>query len=584
MKHASPCLAALLLLQTLALAAVPEGFAVLGERIPVYPPPKGFVEVAQVEKRLPPPPSKEDRATGCMVYSRDYGDAVHKQSAPELHEITDELIAFAAPGEYEPWCFSVYALRDLRDVRATVGALRGPAGATIPADRLDLRVLGWVWTRKHGATYAYDPGYFEKLPTVAIPREESRRFWITVKVPDDAKPGVYEGRVRLTADGRERPLRLRLRVLPFKLDPAPYMGSLLAPSLQMYGEYYGRDMREKIVDLREHGHGDAWGYFLFAPAFRGGPADDPRLDFDTPAKPAYHSCNAIVAALREAKALGPIYVNQMGRVYAGYAGRYGKKDFEKAFVAMVRKTHEHARANNWPPLYIGYGDEPSHSTKRLQRCRRLFRLIAEGGGSPTSYLCGGYFGVKTDLLFWPYMKVVHTNYFDEDVLRRIRLQRQRLWLYNVGLGRFEHGWQCIVTGAELVTHYDYQTRPRSDRGAFKYCAAAGDAKTKKPIPGWRYECSREGIDDGRYYATLVNHIARARVSRDREAMLAAKAAEKTLDEWISRIPPHRLKFRAWQKNLGLSSRDLHRMRWRMARHILELRNQTAKFRSEPWYR
>ena len=567
-----------------AWAGAPEGFTVMGDRVRDFPPPKGFAEAPPIGNSVPQQLTEADKTFGGLIYSRCPSLSVRRRSAPDLHEVTDGVATFATPGEYEPWTFSLYALRALKAVRAVAAPLRGPNGAVIPLDHLDLRVLGYVWRRGSGATYSWRPGFLEHRDRVDVPAGESRRFWLTVKVPDDAAAGLYEGAVTLHAGGRTRRVVVRLRVLPFKLDKAPYMGSMLTPSFQMYGDVFGKELlHEKMVDLREHGHGDAFGYFTFVPAFRGGPADDPQLDFDTPSGRSYYSCNQIVAAMRKAGVWGPIYANRCGAALAGYAGRYGKQ-FEAAFAAMVRKMHDHARRNDWPPLYIGYGDEPSHGTDMLQRCRHFFRIIHAGGGSPTSYLNGGWRGIDSASMFWPYQKVVHTNYFDPEMLKRMRQRRQRLWLYNVGLGRFEHGWQCIASGTELVTQYDYQTWSAPDRGAFKYCAAAGDAASKKPIPSEGYENAREGMDDARYYATLLNDIGRARLTRQDDALRAAQEAEKMLDAWLARIPPERRVLRNWRTKLGLSGRDLHKVRWRMARHILAIRERIKPFENEPWYK
>ncbi|MBN1672470.1 MAG: hypothetical protein JXR37_15625 [Kiritimatiellae bacterium] len=581
-------LGALMIVATPATAAVPEGFAVLGDRIKDYPPLAGFV-AAPVEKRVPPKPSVEDEAHGYMLYARSPSDTVERHSVPALDELTDARDAFATPGEYEPWTFSIYALRELKDVRVTVSPLLGEGGRPIPPDHVDLRVLGCVWRLSYGTRYRWMPGFLEHRDAVDVEAETSRRFWITVKVPEDAAPGVYEGAVRITTAQGARGLKLRLRVLPFALDRAPYRGSMLAPSLQMYGDVFGAErLHEKLVDLREHGCGDAVGYFTFAPHVAKGANGEPVLDFDKPHdQRVYYSCNQIVAALRRAGMDGPIYVNQGGarvKVFAGQWGKAGTPAFEQAFVAIVRKWHDYARQNDWPPLVLGYGDEPSHSTEKLQECRYMFRLLSEGGANGTSYINGPWGGIDSPSMFWPHMKIVHANYYDPPMLERMRLRRQRLWLYNVGIGRFEYGWQCIASGTELVSKYDYQTWAYSGkRGPFTHCAAGADAVTRKPIPSPEFENAREGIDDGRYYATLLNHIGRALLTRNDSCIKAAQAAEQTLEAWLKQVPLDRGFFREGGE-LDFSGADLHKMRWRMAAHILELNALLEPYAKEPWYR
>jgi hypothetical protein len=63
------------------------------------------------------------------------------------------------------------------------------------------------------------------LLPVDIPANGNKQFWITVKVPEDATPGKYAGKIHLTsADGDKADLNLDLNVLPFSL-PKPYYDS-----------------------------------------------------------------------------------------------------------------------------------------------------------------------------------------------------------------------------------------------------------------------------------------------------------------------------------------------------------------------
>ncbi len=59
------------------------------------------------------------------------------------------------------------------------------------------------------------------LRPLALPSGTCRQFWVRIAVPVDAIPGIYSGRMALTADGKEAgAFPVMLRVLPFTL-PAP---------------------------------------------------------------------------------------------------------------------------------------------------------------------------------------------------------------------------------------------------------------------------------------------------------------------------------------------------------------------------
>ena len=76
------------------------------------------------------------------------------------------------------------------------------------------------------------------------------QVWLTVKVPEDAKAGVYAGTARLNVAGRpEASVKLTLRVLPFTLPPAPIEMALYTPKVPPDDALFEKE----LVDLREHG-------------------------------------------------------------------------------------------------------------------------------------------------------------------------------------------------------------------------------------------------------------------------------------------------------------------------------------------
>jgi len=58
----------------------------------------------------------------------------------------------------------------------------------------------------------------ETLQPVDIPKDINKQFWITIKVPDNAEPGMYSGEILLvTPKGRIGGIKLKLNVLPIIL-------------------------------------------------------------------------------------------------------------------------------------------------------------------------------------------------------------------------------------------------------------------------------------------------------------------------------------------------------------------------------
>ncbi|MBT7164336.1 MAG: hypothetical protein HN904_16265 [Victivallales bacterium] len=200
---------------------------------------------------------------------------------------TPEIRVTAARGEYEPASFVVAALEDLNELRVTMGDLRGDQGV-IAAANLDMKLVkcwwqagtAWVGVRQDksrriltpelllnddslvkvdyekqenhlklgfpdGDRYLWisDPTTVRKggsksvakfpvkdsprLLPVTVPAGTNQQFWLTIRVPSDAKPGSYTGDIVLrTPQAVVAKMALTVRVLPFDLLPPYYTSSM----------------------------------------------------------------------------------------------------------------------------------------------------------------------------------------------------------------------------------------------------------------------------------------------------------------------------------------------------------------------
>jgi hypothetical protein len=90
--------------------------------------------------------------------------------------------------------FGVIPLRDLGPVTVTASDLRGPAGV-IPASAIRAGFVSYRLSRvtAEGSVYTIRPRLIMPGNVVDMPRDITRRFWLTVQTPGDAKPGLYTG-------------------------------------------------------------------------------------------------------------------------------------------------------------------------------------------------------------------------------------------------------------------------------------------------------------------------------------------------------------------------------------------------------
>jgi hypothetical protein len=93
------------------------------------------------------------------------------------------------------------------------------------------------------------------LQPLDIPGGKNKQFWLTIHVPDNAKPGIYEGKVKLSCDqGIIGDVPMKVRVLPFKFAPPRHIASIYyyAPDKIYYGGKRLEQYRRELENLHAH--------------------------------------------------------------------------------------------------------------------------------------------------------------------------------------------------------------------------------------------------------------------------------------------------------------------------------------------
>lgn len=231
-----------------------------------------------------------------------------EDKATEDMKPTKALATYAAQGEFESESFSLLSDADVKALDIVPTDLVSD-GAKIAADAVDVKVVKVVWKyptawmsikqrptadahalipcmlvhddaliRRDDKTMAnYLRGDYEggvrymnmslpnaekfndnlhpvrdakKFVPCPLPKGVYRQFWLTLKTPADAKPGVYRGKVKLVADGREAlALDWKHTVHPFQL-PLPRTHRDLSKRfiVSMMG---GPDLAQALKDSRD---------------------------------------------------------------------------------------------------------------------------------------------------------------------------------------------------------------------------------------------------------------------------------------------------------------------------------------------
>ena len=209
------------------------------------------------DENTPPAPTAMETERGFLLFSRGINRVVFPNTVPAADERITSLSIAAAPGEREPAVVVVRALRNLKKVKISTGALSGK-GESIPASALEIRSVRFQpaggqerWGIFNQTVMENVPRILEQIDTRDIAAEKNQPFWITVHVPEDTPAGGYTGAVMIKVGNKtitEIPLTLNVR--PIRL-PKPKGVMFAMYDAQMVGSLPWID--DKFADLRAHG-------------------------------------------------------------------------------------------------------------------------------------------------------------------------------------------------------------------------------------------------------------------------------------------------------------------------------------------
>ena len=476
-------------------------------------------------------PGERSRQVGdqtIQLFSRHVLERCTYKTTPRLDEKLRKLSVFGAPGEYEPVTFSLRSSQALPQVRVELaGDLRSEAGV-IPASAVDVRVVApmsrWLDTRR-----------LQKIEYLLVRRQtvntaagRTTRFWITVKIPGDARPGTYASDL-VVRQGEKALTKLayEVEVLPIRLaqlDDINYFMYFRQAHLPKWGqtkEYY----EKCLLDMKEHGINGITAYVYP----KGGPAMKTT-------RPGWLSMDDTLAAIEKTGLLG-----RDGKFIWIAAACYGG--------STLRKFGEEVQKRGYEMVFYAI-DEPG-SERRNKQVRAVVPRMREACPNVSITTAIGSKGIETVGDYYDTW-ICSISAIDDARVAEAKSKGKRLWSYECALAptdaltcRHYFGyllWRTGATGAAFWAYCDGSAKDRFRLSVkdwddyderhmmthdFVWCVPDG------PIPSIGWEAAREGIDDHRYLRTLELLIAEAEKTGDQ----AAKQARKLLRDLRARIPP-----------------------------------------------
>lgn len=317
----------------------------------------------------------------------------------------------AVRGEAEIAQLVVYAGGAAREVSVELPPLCGPGGAALTAR---VEVVGYVPVdhptsydrddspaghrrrpRREGSSDGWAGEWPDPLiPTNAVHVEAGRHqpVWITVRVPADARPGLYESLARVRLDGRPfTEVPVALEVLPLALPRRPSLQILLDLRTGPGGDFgsgiaeIGRPRRRAWLQLLAE-HRVGIDRIRPEPEFRR--LDDGRVEMNSAAYEA--EAAYCFDDLGMAAAYAPTFFYQFGWAYRPQP-RFGLEplspEWGDAMRRAVRLFADRMRERGWHDRYLLYISDEPHFQREfvVEQMRELCRMYHESGAGLPIY-------------------------------------------------------------------------------------------------------------------------------------------------------------------------------------------------------
>jgi hypothetical protein len=339
------------------------------------------------------------------------------------------------------------------------------------------------------------------LRPVALQAGRFKQFWLTARVPKDAKPGLYKGRIAVTAAGKKlAEIPLALRILPFELpEPKTYadlnreflVTLYSCPSVSSLMEANGANeaLAEKqllamMKNMRDHN--------LMHPMMR-----TPRGE---PAK--RHLELMKEAGLKTRPIVGNFAAHLANSGTLGFDQLMRAKQDAEGWRAFFLKNLGHT------DVFLQSGDEPGAAWVALMR--PAWKLYHENGlkiftaGHGGMFVTGGYVYDMHPCAAFPEEAETAKPWNDVGRAYIGFYAGQHNGSENPAFVRRQHGLLGYLSGFSMVCNYEFALGPWNDLAYDLYKPMVVAYATHDGLADTlAWEGFREGIDDIRYATKLL---------------------------------------------------------------------------------
>lgn len=475
------------------------------------------------------PAERED--AGYIIYSTPLLSSTDAGAFPEETASTGHRIR-AAGNEISSTRISLFTKKRLEEVSYTLAPVTSEAGATLPTETIDIRVLKPWGSDKQACILVTDTrvelkGWLENYDqhprfVEAIPENSSEHFLVRFDATG-VKPGRYRTTVTISPrNGESSDFPVEIEVLPFELRKTDrdvgffYHGVLQqkdGPPIGSTGAFFynglttEESMEEEFRDLARAGFN-----FLVVPAYAAGPLNPDYVE--TIARIAGH------AGIRKVALTGAEHL-----INAGVAEKGGetllnaRKTLSERIAGMAGVGDRHG-----VELYV-YGVDEPNSDAQIEACNAIFEVAQENGfGGMTAVMSdevrARMKGLDILTMNWNIMTLNNSPLL-EGLKNEVNYPFKSIAYYGnlyakyLPAVRLTSGWYLYKSRFNGSIPWAYYCLgknwdPFEDWGIGLSIGVAYYAfpTRDKPIPTLKFEASREGLNDLRYLETLEYYLSK----------------------------------------------------------------------------
>ncbi|MCM8759211.1 MAG: hypothetical protein NC906_05510 [Candidatus Omnitrophica bacterium] len=560
--------------------------SVSGSKIPF-----DFVEIKYPDFYKPEAPIEpEEQKLGFYIWESRPEIIIYPYTkAPAIRK--REIRAWGTPGERVNRSFCIRPFENIDSVKIEItGDVK---------NLVDVREMKYL-ARKHlGKTYHVVPCYLDKI-SGKIEKGITTQYYLTFSIPDNAKPGIYNGNLKITTGTSTKQnnsfsMPISLRILPFRLIKPDdvYWGFF-------YGNYdwntaYGTTPDRKVFypeqeplmfeNMVKH-NANLLGISGCVPTYE---KKDNRYVFDfTKVTPGRGNLSLKETLDNAAKAgFKCILIDLPNDIYHSkiFDAPFMSEMWQNLYVQLIQDTMDFIKKNKYPfSVYFLLVDEPANSQKLTDDAITLCKIVKARVKDAKIYET---LHTQTLHKIGPLVDacMMYAEQLNESIIETIKNMGKELWSDNGGsfgrdyrVDRFYTGFYQFKIGAKAIGQWaymwpkgpdaydDFNPKNRGGAHAGDYYALPSP-EGPKDTPGLEGFC--DGIYDYMYLYTLEKTIEKIKRTKNKEKIKEAENAWTEITKEILDTIPVEYK-RDFVNSEDFQPDRIDAWRWKIAQKIMSL--------------